>query len=236
MNLRSDQSEMLQLQRTGAFPIQSRLAGRTTRADCNSKHGMIAYQDHRILIPLESERMLYPQNGRGPMKEHDRDIGWFLAQIKPNSHKIAERNLARQGFQTFLPMQEETRRISGRFTTLMRPLFPGYLFVALDILQGSWRKVNSTYGITRLVGLANEPTPVPCQLVSQLMLRCDHAGKLLPPSLLKTGDAVTVTKGPFTNFVATIESVTPDRRVWLLMELMGAQTRVAVDAAHVQVV
>jgi transcriptional antiterminator RfaH len=170
------------------------------------------------------------------MTYHDRGSSWFLAQIKPNSHNIAERNLTRQGFRIFLPMQEETKRARGKFTTQMRPLFPGYLFVALDLLRGGWRAVNSTYGITRIVSLGKEPTPVPLDLVSQLMLRCDREGKLLPPKLLKPGDEVTLTKGPFTNFVATIESIAPDRRIWVLMELMGAQTRVAVSADHLRAV
>lgn len=168
------------------------------------------------------------------MTLHDRGTSWFLAQLKPNSHNIAERNLARQGFRTFLPLQEETSHARGKFTTQMRPLFPGYIFVALDMLQGSWRAVNSTYGITRLVSLGKEPTPVPLDLVSQLMLRCDREGRLLPPKLLKPGDQVMFTKGPFTDFVATIESIAPERRVWVMMEIMGAQTRVAVGADQIR--
>jgi transcriptional antiterminator RfaH len=168
------------------------------------------------------------------MTTHDCNITWFLAQFKPNSHNIAERNLVRQGFQCFLPMQEETKRARGKFITQMGPLFPGYLFVALDVLRGGWRAVNSTYGVTRLVSLGKEPTPVPRDLVSQLMLRCDRAGKLLPPRLLRPGDEMIMTKGPFTDFVATIERVAPDRRVYVLMELMGAQTRVAVNADHLR--
>lgn len=170
------------------------------------------------------------------MTTHDRGTTWFLAQFKPNSHNIAERNLVRQGFRTFLPMQEETKRARGKFITQMRPLFPGYLFVALDVLKGGWRSVNSTYGVTRLVSLGKEPTPVPLDLVSQLMLRCDREGKLLPPKLLQPGDEVMVTKGPFTDFVATIERIAPDKRVYVLMELMGAKTRVAVSAEHLRAV
>ena len=168
------------------------------------------------------------------MSYHDSGTTWFLAQIKPNSHKIAERNLARQGFRTFLPLHEETTRVRGKFTVQKRPLFPGYLFVALDMLQGRWRAVNSTYGITRIVSLGKVPTPVPSELVSQLMRRCDQEGKLLPQKLLKPGDEVTMTKGPFADVIATIESVTTDRRVWVLMDIMGGQTRVAVSAQHIR--
>ena len=115
---------------------------------------------------------------------------WFLAQFKPNSHKIAERNLTRQGFWTFITMQEEVRPARGEFRSQMRPLFPGYVFVALDLLGGGWRAVNSTYGLTRLMSLGKKPTPVPLGSMSEMMLRCDREGKLLPPNLLKPGDEV----------------------------------------------
>ena len=67
------------------------------------------------------------------MTHHNRGTRWFLAQCKPNSHNVAKRNLVRQGFSVFLPLQETTRRARGRFVTQMRPLFPGYLFVVLNV-------------------------------------------------------------------------------------------------------
>jgi hypothetical protein len=57
---------------------------------------------------------------------------WYLIQFKPNSHRVAERNLHRQGFQTFLPMQKITRRKASRFVSDLKPLFPGYMFVSVD--------------------------------------------------------------------------------------------------------
>lgn len=161
---------------------------------------------------------------------------WFLAQLKPNCVHIAERNLLRQGFRTFLPLEEGTKRQRGKFVTVLRPLFPGYIFVAFDTSSGHWRAINSTHGVTRLVSFNKEPAPVPLDLVSQLMLRCDASGKLLPPKLLKPGDLVRVTKGPFGDYVATIEYLAPNRRLWLLMDLMGGQTRVVVKADQVQAV
>ena len=168
------------------------------------------------------------------MTDHDHGTSWFLAQYKPNSQNVAKRNLERQGFAVFLPLQEETKRTRGRFVTQMRPLFPGYLFVALDIGTGPWRAVKSTLGITRLVSLGGEPTPVSRDLVSQLQQRCDPDGKLIPAQALKPGDQVTLAKGPFVNFVARIEHLAPDRRVWVLLELMGQQTRVAVRSDQIR--
>jgi len=155
-------------------------------------------------------------------------MAWFLAQIKPNARKIAERNLARQRFETFLPLIDQTIRQNGRFVQSRKPLFPGYIFVRFDTGKGSWRSINSTQGITKLVSFGQAPAPVPDGLITQLMARCDHDGMMAPIPDLNVGDSVTVTQGPFSDFVAEILDVDEDQRVWLLIDLMGRQTRVAV--------
>ena len=161
---------------------------------------------------------------------------WFLAQVKPNSALIAQRNLRLQKFETFLPLEEETRQRYGKRVTSTRPLFPGYLFVALDMAQGFWRQVNSTFGVARIVSIGKSPAAVPTQLVTELMQRCDRTGLLLPPKVLQPGDPVTITKGPFANFAAEVETIARDRRVWVLMDMMGSMTRVAVTVDHLRVV
>lgn len=166
----------------------------------------------------------------------DQGTTWFLAQLKPNCAQIAQKNLIRQGFETFLPMEEETRQRNGKFVTANRPLFPGYIFVAFDVTKGLWRTVNATYGITQLVSFGKEPAPVPRDVVSQLMRACDASGKLLPPKILKPGDQVMLTSGPFANFAAEVHKITPDQRVWVLMDIMGTQTRVALGANQIKAV
>jgi len=153
---------------------------------------------------------------------------WFLAQLKPNSSKIAERNLNRQGFKTFLPMEEQTRQRNGKFVATFRPFFPGYIFVAFDVSQGLWHAVNSTSGITKLVSFGEKPATVPKDLVLQLLLRCDDQGKFLPIQSLAPGDQVTLTKGPFANFVAEVEKISPNQRAWVLLDVMGSKTKVSV--------
>ena len=169
------------------------------------------------------------------MSFDEQSTSWFLAQLKPNSGHIAERNLKRQGFQTFLPLEDATKQVRGRFINALRPLFPGYIFVAFDITKGHWRAINSTDGVTRLVSFGKDPAPVPSDVVGQLMLRCDGAGRLLPPKLLKPGDQVRLSTGPFADFVATVESIAADRRVWVLLEIMGGQTRVGVAVEQLRV-
>ena len=162
------------------------------------------------------------------MTARDSSLTWFLAQLKPNSARIANVNLTRQGFETFLPMEQATRPRNGKFATALRPLFPGYIFIAFDVSLGLWRTVKSTQGITRLVGFGEKPAPVPFGLISELMSRCVTNKETEPALPLMQGDQVDVIAGPFVGIVAEIESIAPDKRVWVLMDIMGRQTRVAI--------
>ena len=161
---------------------------------------------------------------------------WHLAQLKPNSARIAERNLLRQGFDVFLPRIEETVRRGQKFVMEQRALFPGYVFVGLDPAKPNWRSINATLGVSRLVSFGAAPVQVPDDLVLGLMARCNGDGLLQPEAGLKAGDTVVLTHGPFTDFVATIDRIAPDRRVWVLLDLMGQQVRLNTDTRHLAVV
>ena len=97
---------------------------------------------------------------------------WFIVQFKKNQHRIAEKNLNQQGFETFLPMQEITTRKTNLFLNKLVPLFPGYMFVAFDPKNDDWRKINSTTGVSKLLFSDIYLRPVPSELVNGLKSRC----------------------------------------------------------------
>lgn len=158
---------------------------------------------------------------------------WFLVQFKPNSHRLADRNLKRQGFKTFLPLQMITRRQNDRFVSETRPLFPGYMFIRLDPKTSPWRKINSTYGVSRIVSFRDTPSAVPDGLVRALLSRCDRDGRVHTATSVAAGDNVTVIDGPFAEFVGTIETIDAEKRVWLLLDFMGQSTRIQVSATQI---
>ena len=151
---------------------------------------------------------------------------WYILQFKPNSHHQAVKNLTRQGFETFLPLHDTTSRKLSRFVNTSKPLFPGYMFVRFDRTEPKWRKIKNTYGVSRLITFNSILKSIPTKFVDSLMMRCDLSGKLLPTKKLNKGDLVTVLKGPFANFIATVEKYDADQRIWILMDLMGRKTTI----------
>lgn len=176
---------------------------------------------------------------------------WYVVHHKPNAEQIAIRNLVRQNVRVFVPFEMAVRnpprvgagtakntlpRVSaGKTRELRKPLFPGYLFVSFGGDDLPWRAVNSTFGVLRLVSFGqNIPAAVPDVLMQHLRSRCDASGRLLPPVDLQPGEEVLVVDGALANFVGTVEKIDPQQRVWLLMNFMGRETRVKVDATNVK--
>lgn len=151
---------------------------------------------------------------------------WFVAQVKPNADQIAKRNLERQGFRTFQPMEKRTLVKAGRFVDQTRPFFTGYLFVSYPEEAAPWSLVNSTYGVSRLVRFGNRPAPVPYNVVADLQAACSIEGVItLQPEFIP-GSIVEVKDGAFTSFVGQVERLSPDHRAMVLLDFIGRQTKV----------
>jgi len=145
--------------------------------------------------------------------------------VKSNSHHIAAKNLNQQGFETFLPLFDNTSRKLSRFINTSKPLFPGYMFIRFNREETEWHKINNTYGVSRLITFNSVLKSIPTSFIDSLMKRYDLSGKLLPIQKLKKGDQVTLLKGPFANFIASVEKYEADQRIWILMDLMGRKTK-----------
>lgn len=147
---------------------------------------------------------------------------WFVAQLKPRGFDTAKAHLERQGFLSFMPLQPRTIRHARKETAVLRPLFPGYIFVSFDPAVTQWRVINHTSGVaTLLTTRANVPQPVPEGLMLALLKGCDRADRLLPPPVFSAGEPVRIVSGPFQNALAEVEQTSEGERVKLLLELMG---------------
>ena len=156
-------------------------------------------------------------------------LKWFLVQLKPNSAQIAKRNLERQGFRVFNPNRLITKRASSKFVDKHEQLFPGYMFMSFDPEDGRWQAINSTFGVARLVQFGSMPKYLPISLMTALMRRFSDMNLSQSQQAIQQNDTVRVLHGPFAEFLAYVEKVDGQKRVWLLIDLLGRQTRIAAD-------
>jgi transcriptional antiterminator RfaH len=160
---------------------------------------------------------------------------WYVVRTRPRAEQTAFVNLARQGFEVFLPRHRKRRYHAGRIEEVSVPLFPSYLFVAFDAARQRWRAINSTIGVQRLVGHGDAPTPVPPRVVESLLVRRGVDGLILldPAPRFAPGDAVRVVNGVFSDCFGLYEGTDDRHRVAILLDLLGRKVRVSADAASV---
>lgn len=160
---------------------------------------------------------------------------WFAVQLKPNGLTLAERNLARQGFTHFCPKRHENHRSGGRFVSKTTPLFPGYVFVQFDPAATAWRAVNSTRGVTRLIGDGRGvPVPLPEAFMAALIDRCDASGIFQNNQAFEEGSDVRIIAGPFAQSIAQIEKSDANGRLSVLLEIMGQTVRAHIPSGSVE--
>jgi transcriptional antiterminator RfaH len=160
---------------------------------------------------------------------------WYVVQTQPNAERKAVYHLERQGFATYLPRYLKRRRHARRVDTVAAPLFPRYLFVAIDMDTQRWRSIYSTVGVSRLVCAGETPTPAPEQVVATLKQREDVAGliKLERRPQFRAGEKVRVLDGVFTDCLGLYDDMADRDRVAILLDLLGRKVRVVVDAESV---
>ena len=149
------------------------------------------------------------------------DKKWFIAQIKPNSYRSAIQNLERQGFQTFLPKMEITHRKENKFVVKNAYVFPGYMFVCFDPHSITWTKINSTYGVSKILTFNKKPAVISSDLILELKNRYEINSNPSQKEKLQKGDSIKFYAGPFADLIAKVESVDEKNRIWILLEAMG---------------
>ena len=122
---------------------------------------------------------------------------WFVARVLPHREVSAQLNLSRQGFRSYAPRVRRTIRHARKQRNVLAPLFPGYIFVSLNLSTDRWRSVNNTIGVASLIMGAEQPMPVPGGIVEAMVATTDQAGLIRLDGDLQVGQRVRILSGPF---------------------------------------
>ncbi len=134
-------------------------------------------------------------------------------------------NLARQAIPAYFPHLTVERYRKGRRVTESEPLFAAYLFVQIRLSNETWRSVNSTRGITRLISFAEgRPSAVPEGVVEDLRER-ESRGELRTSEIvdIRPGNFVKLNFGPWAGQMGLVHRRRHER-VEVLMDLLRRKT------------
>ena len=152
---------------------------------------------------------------------------WYVAQTQLRGEERAKLNLERQGFQTYLPRYRRERRHARRSDVVSAPLFPGYVFIRLDLGSAPWRAVNGTFGVNHIVCQGECPAPLPEGVVEAIAAQENGEGLIaLKPRPFRQGEALRIVTGALADCFGFFERMADRDRVILLLDLLGRKVRV----------
>ena len=147
---------------------------------------------------------------------------WYLIRTKPRQEQIAIDNLCNQNYHTYCP--------KGLVNKKNVVLFPGYLFIQLDINLQNWSPIKSTKGVSNFVRFGMTYAQIPERIIEFIKAsEKSTSEKINNFSKLTPGDNVLITEGVFKNYNAIFESLKSDERVILLMNILGQQQTINIE-------
>lgn len=125
---------------------------------------------------------------------HSRLPLWYAAYTCAHHEKRVAEQLTNRQVEHFLPLYNSVRRWKDRRVTLPMPLFPGYIFVRIDLRDRL--RVLEIPSVARLVGFNGSPTPLPDGDIEKLRGGLAAGLHAEPYHYLQAGRRVRVTSGP----------------------------------------
>src|SRR4029077_9569052 len=84
---------------------------------------------------------------------------WYAVSVRPRHEKVVTNHLQKQGLNYFLPIYRSIRRWKDRRKELDMVLFPGYVFVHIDLKHRL--RVLQLPSVIRFVSFNGHPAPLP---------------------------------------------------------------------------
>ena len=155
---------------------------------------------------------------------------WYLIYTKPRAECLAQENLLRQGYETYLPLIETQRRKQGRYVAVVEAMFSRYLFINLNCTTDNWSPIRSTIGVANMVRFNGLPSMVPAALIESIKAMENEQGvREMQEKEFKAGDTVSIIDGVFAGLKGIFQARTSQERVIVLLDIAGQYTRVSMN-------
>jgi transcription termination/antitermination protein NusG len=171
---------------------------------------------------------------------------WYIVHVysameksiaKSLQERIDRSEYAHMFGEILVPTEEILEVRNGQKTTSERRLFPGYVFVEIELTDETWHLVKSTPKVTGFIGgKANKPTPISAAEVQSMRDQMKAgADKPRPKILFEIGEVVRIKEGPFADFNGNVEEVIYDKnRLRVSVTIFGRATSVDMDFSQVE--
>ena len=145
-------------------------------------------------------------------------------------------------FEVLLPTEVVSEVKNGKKKTIIRKLYPGYVFIQMrlydethKLINKPWFFVKEVAGVISFVGRDN-PAALRQSEIDEIRARIEAAsGKEVPKVSYEVGEEVKITDGAFANLTGRIDEIDPERgKLKISVSIFGRFTPVELEYWQVQ--
>ncbi|HLV95093.1 MAG TPA: UpxY family transcription antiterminator [Candidatus Acidoferrales bacterium] len=160
------------------------------------------------------------------------EFRWYAAYTSANHEKRVAEQLGSRAVEHFLPVYASVRRWKDRRVTLQLPLFPGYVFVRMELRNRL--QVLQIPGLARLVGFGASPVALPQDEIDALRTGLTAGLRAAPHPYLNVGRRARIKQGPLAGLEGILLRWKGNWRVVLSLDLIQRSVAVDVDASALE--
>jgi len=173
-------------------------------------------------------------------------LAWYIVHTYSgfeNKAKLAlEDGINRAGLQgrfgeVLVPTETVVEVKDGQKRTTTRKVYPGYMFVQMELDNETMHVVKSTPKVTGFIGGDRAPPPVSeieIRRITNQMVE-DEVAPARPVVEFERGDEVKIIDGPFANMKGSVDEVNTGRgKLRVLVTMFGRTTPVELEFTQVE--
>ena len=178
--------------------------------------------------------------------------GWYVLQTLTGQEqkvqrlieaKSKEEGLADQIGEVLMPTERVMTVKNNKKKTIVKKLFPGYLFIQAAVYEDDGKKRNEPVwsfikGVQGVIGFlgGEPPREMPASEVEIIRGQAEELqDKPKPKIVFEPGEMVKITDGPFMSSSGIVQSIDPDRgRLTVMVSIFGGETPVDLEYWQVE--
>jgi len=157
---------------------------------------------------------------------------WYALHVRPRFENAVETQLGGKGYEVFLPTYVSKRRWSDRVKTIVKPLFPGYVFCRFNV--GTRLPILTTPGVNSIVGIGKPPVPVDPEEIFAIRSVINSGVTSFPCDYIRDGELVQIESGPLEGLVGIVQRTKSSDRLVVSLTLLMRSVAVEIDRSWVK--
>lgn len=171
-------------------------------------------------------------------------MDWYAIQTYSGSEQSVKRaiqnlfrecNMQSRLEEIVVPTEDIIEMKNSKKRVVERSLYPGYVFIKVDLDTKLWHMIQSLPRVGRFIGESKKPTPLSESDIKNILEKVENRAAPKPKIFFDAGEVVRIVEGPFANFTGIVEEYGMEHeKLKLNVSIFGRNTPVEILYSQVE--